>query len=266
MNWYPDCAIRTKDMPEPGMLIAWEHAVWRVFAVETTPEDAWSAEERRVLKGYKPSAREWAAPAKLTVRPITLTTVGPAATRQDLYLTKPAGWLEWHVYPDEHYPVCAECAEPTPCRDRLGAREAEQGLRRMARYETAGMCPACSEVVTGKQKSTTITENLEVPGGPPVTFHLRGRCRYDAAEYERRWVAADPEQRRTTLSCPGEVTTHNDGTYDCTERANCRGPIAIHPSYSVCGCGSCHAHGRFSCDLAPNAVLRSQQHMIEEDA
>jgi hypothetical protein len=257
IRWYPDHTNRSSDPPAPGDLIAWEHAVWRVLAVEVKPESEWTDEERRSVMVYKRSAWNRIAPATVTARPILPATVGPAARREDLNLNKAAGWFDWHIYQDEHYPVCAQCGEPTPCRDRLGLREAEQAMRKMSRYETTGVCPACSEVISGRQKSVTFTENMEIPAGPPVTFHAgRGGCRHSAAQYEQRWVDADPAHRRTTLSCPGDVTTHNDGTYDCTESRECRGPDAFHPSYATCECLDCHARGRFGCGLASTAVLR----------
>lgn len=120
------------------------------------------------------------------------------------------------------------------------------------------MTRACAEPVTARQKCLSFSENLEVPGGPPVTFHLRSRCNYSAVKYEQRWVAADPNRRRPTLSCPGHVTNHNDGTYDCTQLGDCPGPQARHPSYRMCRCPDCHARpwtwGR-GCSPDPKATL-----------
>lgn len=63
----------------------------------------------------------------------------------------------------------------------------------------------------------------------------------DAVGYEKRWVAADPNRRRTALSCAGHLTNHNDGTYDCTQLADCPGPEVPHPAYTRCSCPDCHA-------------------------
>lgn len=261
-RWSPDHTTRSADPPNVGDLIAWEHNVWRVLAVHVKPESEWTSEERHEVMSYKRSAWNRIAPATVTARPLLPTTVGPAATRQDMNLTKEAGRFDWRIYIDEHYPVCGQCGEPTPCRDRIGLREAEQALQKMDRHETTGVCPSCLEVISDRQKSITFTENLEIPGGPPVTFHVgRGNCRYSASAYEKRLVDAD-SNRRTTLSCPGDVTTHNDGTYDCTADAECRGPDAFHPSYQTCECRSCHAHGRFGCRLSPTAIQRGTQNMI----
>ena len=242
-RWYPDRARTQYKMPAVGDLIALDHAAWRVVEIRPKPEDLWTEEEREAMASYyRPDDVRAVWPCNVVVRPAHITGDDPKLRRHDRHYRVPGGHrVMWHVYPDEHYPVCATCGDPTPCRERTAKREAEQAVKAMSRYEMAGVCPACEEAVSARQKSLTFHDNLEIPGGPPVTFHLRGECRRTAANYEQRWVAADPERRRHTLTCPGRLTNHNDGTYDCTQLGECPSPTARHVSYSTCRCPDCHA-------------------------
>ena len=214
-----------------GSLIAIEHAVYRVMELRQRPDN----EDR---------------PNIVVVRPAAITSDDPRARDHDRHFSYGAR-MSFDVYRDEHYPICAKCHEPLPCREQMVERVAEASIKKMGRYELAGVCPDCSEVVTARQKARTFSENIEVMFGPPVTFHLRGRCWYGVVEYEKRWVAADPENRKATYSCPGHVTTHSNLTYDCTQLNECPGPQAAHPSYSTCECPDCHARGLFGCSLTP---------------
>jgi hypothetical protein len=254
IGWRPDHTTCSTAPPNPGDLVAFEHAVYRVIEVNPVPQEQWTDEQRAWHAAVRADLRPRAVPVVVVARPATHRTGDARAGAHNLHLRSRNGRTEWHIYRDEHYPVCAQCGEPTPCRERLGMQEATAALERMARYEVAGICPACRTPVTERQRSLTFPDNLELPGGPPVTFHIgRAACRWTAALYEQRWVAADPDRRRTSLSCPGHLTNHNDGTYDCTEHHECRGPLARHQGYSTCRCPSCHAGGRFSSTPRPNA-------------
>lgn len=259
-DWYPDHVVRRYEPPELNHLLAYAHAVWRAVDIRSVPEDRWTDEQRRFHRLTKPAAR-WrtgAVPVVVTVRPVAITSDDPAVRRHDLHLSSPGVQPEWWVYRDEHYPVCGTCGEPTPCRERLGMRVAEQAMAQMARYEQPGMCPSCREVVTTRQKSWTCPDNLEIPGGPPVTYHVgRLGCRWAATEYEKRWVALDPKTRRPRWSCPGHVTTHGDGTYECSTNGECPGPLAGHQSYARCGCLSCRPTVPSNCRPAADATRRS---------
>lgn len=231
--WSPLGTRSLYGCPEIGAVVAFQHAVWRVMEVTDLPADQYRDADRWRGK-HKPMV--------VRLRPIRL--VGHPdpvkAASEDEHYGSLHVW-HWRVFPDpEHYPVCACCAEPMPCRSEEGRETAQAAIADMSRYETAGMCPACSEVVTSRQKSIRFAENLSIPGGPPVTFHLRSACHYEASTYEKRWAAEEPG-RRCTLSCPGALTNHNDGTYDCSEFDTCPGPTARHVSYSTCRCPSCHA-------------------------
>lgn len=251
-RWYPSGTQSRYRPPEVGQYIAWQHAVWRVVEIRPLPDDRWSDHDRQALARYKREYRDRALPVHVVVRPADLGD-DIKDRNHDKHLRHRDG-VTWYVYDDEHYPVCARCREPLPCREKFGERVAGEAMARMARYETAGVCPSCGEVVTARQKSLTFPENLRIPGGPPVTYHVgRYGCRHSAAEYEKAWVAAEPNRRRATLSCPGHVTNHGDGTYDCTELNECPGAFAIHRGYSACRCPDCHVNGFPGCMPKPNA-------------
>ena len=236
-RWYPSGTQSTYGMPKVGALIAFEHAVYRIMEIRDRPGN----EER---------------PKVVVMRPVGISDDDLKARDHDLHGSCGAR-ANFHVYPSEHYPICAKCHEPLPCREQMVKRVTEASIKRMGRYEIAGICPWCSEVVTARQQSRTFNENVEVIFGPPVTFHLRNRCWYGARDYEQRWVAADPENRKAIYSCPGHVTTHSDGTYDCTQLNECPGPQAAHPSYSTCGCPDCHTRGHHGCSLTPQHKRRT---------
>lgn len=246
-RWHASGTHSTRD-PQPGMLWPFEHEVYRIIEVNAVPEDLWTEGDHATWR---------AAPKMVVVRPARIVGGDVRDRDHDRHFRmggERAGSLD--VYGDEHYPVCAECAEPLPCREQMAERVSAAEAERMARYDTAGVCPACCEVVTNRQASQTWPDNAVVFLGPPVTFHLRGRCLYSAAEYEKQWAKSDPERRRTTLSCKGSVINHNDGTYQCSELTECPGPRARHRGYTICRCPDCHAAGQFGC--MPNPKSRNQ--------
>jgi hypothetical protein len=116
----------------------------------------------------------------------------------------------------------------------MARRTAEAEAKHADRYMMPGVCPACNEPITSRQKAiVTFDENIEIPGGPPVTFHRRRGCLGGAIGYEKRWAKADPATRRTALSCPGDICRHTDGT-ECSEGPLCPGDAVPHRSVTVC--------------------------------
>lgn len=247
-RWSPLGAVNHYGPPTVGMLIASDHAVWRVVDVRPRPVDMWTDQDRVAVGNGYPE------PCVLVLRPAGPGS-NPGDTSRDVHL-RDGGviWSMWPTFPTSHYPVCRECQEPIPCRAEAASEYAQAASARMGRYEIPGICPACEEPVTDRQKSVTFEGNLEIPGGPAVTFHTRRGCLWAAVAYEQRWVEVDPGRRRTTLSCPGHITSHGDGTYDCTEFADCRGPAFMHASYSACRCPDCHARGYVDPYPQPSAV------------
>lgn len=252
-RWYPEGTRDSATPPPVGSIIAWAHAAWRVTEINPIPEDLWTEQERRTAKAYKP---EVGTPAMVVVRPVHITDDDVRVHDHDKHL-RHRGGLWWRVYPSEHYPVCARCLEPLPCRDQLAQAEVEKSVRTLELYLQTGDCPACAQQITPRQKTTTFEENIVVPGGPPISFHVGRRdCRYAAAQYEKKWVALAPGERSTTWSCPGAVTNHGDGTYECTEEDQCRGPLAFHPQYSSCEDRECRAQGPVDSHPWPDAKRR----------
>jgi len=249
--WCGDGTSRTHTPPEPGALIAHEHAVWRVIEITELSREDWTEEDW--TEAEVTERRDHGGPPMTIVvlRPVRITSTDVRARDHDMHYRWPRH-IGWDVYPDEHYPVCSACGEPTPCREKIGQRVGAREMERMERYEVAGVCPACREPVTARQRFLTFPDNVELPGGPPVTFHRRKRCLYYAAQYETAWVAADPERRRATLSCPGHLVNHGNNTYDCTQLGDCSGPTARHPSYDVCDCPE-HRPQALTCYPGPNA-------------
>lgn len=222
-RWVPDGADHHMliDKIEPGMILARDHAVYRVIEKHPKPEDE-------------------TFPWRLVLRPIAITGDDPRDRDHDQPLKVRTG-MRYFTFADEHYPICAKCREPLPCREQMAEQVAEVESKNLDRYSTAGICPSCSETVTARQQSITWQENIVNPFGPPVTFHTRRKCWWDAVNYERAWWAEDNTRPRV-LSCPGTITVHYDGTSECTA-TGCPGPYARHqsdvhhhPKYSNCPC------------------------------
>lgn len=227
-RWHPDGADHYRNTPAVGDLIPYEHAVYRVIEVidrtEGFPDDPKPIRVRALPVGIDPA------------------TAMTGDKRAAGFRAPKRAW--WDIYPDEHYPICAKCHEPLPCREQMAQRVSEASAQELDRYTMPGVCPACQEPVTQRQKGITWEDNAAVPGGPPVTFHTRRKCLSTAIQYERRWVAADPNRRRRALSCDGNLVDHCDGTYECTRGVECSGPQARHTrSYAVCWYVGCTDHG-----------------------
>ncbi len=251
-EWRPDYA-REQWWPEPGDLVAHGHAVWTCVEVRPIPEVDWNDDERARVQGIKPEHQWKYWPQVVSLRPVAGGKVVHLGYRGRHIPTKP-----WHVYPDEHYPVCGKCGEPTPCLEREATHNASREAERMARYEVEDVCPACQGVITNRQRSVRFTENLVVPLGPPVTFHRRGQCYGSAVEYEKRWVAADPDNRRVSLTCSGWITNHADETYECTAD-DCPGLKVRHDGYTACSDDACCTwRGNRDCHPWPHYARRAR--------
>lgn len=202
-KWVPLGASYQWELPDPGVLLALEHAVWRLVEVREVPQVDWTPQQWE----------KWVAveriPYVLVVRPVD----APDAN-QDRHMSlrvwkTPNNKLtiepKLYVYPSEHYPVCVVCGEPMPCQEesqRVATEHAVgRAVERVRRFETPGVCPHCEKPVTERQTKVTFQENVYVPLGPPVTFHwhLKDNCRTGACLYEREWIQADPENRHAVL-------------------------------------------------------------------
>jgi hypothetical protein len=174
-------------------------------------------------------------------------------TRLALWATRSDGWFILY----EHHAVCASCGELAPCREYIAARDqdyaAAKAREKMERDLNIlpGCCWSCGEVITQRQKHISFEgENVDLPGGPPVHFHLREKCQGEARTYEKRWAALDP-RRRLRLSCLGKVIYHVDG-FECTEGALCSGEDAYHL------CMGDHRYGDSICLRCKDARARGE--------
>jgi hypothetical protein len=231
---------------QPGDLIVVDRKVWSVIEVRTDPVVDWHEQDHRYwewhcgpsevvpgqIRRRKPheglSREEW------PLRPLGVVSEPPGGGRREHFEVRP--YLRSRAYVlHPHYPVCASCGEPYPCSE-LDIKDAEEkASAELTRLEgiMPGCCWACAEVVTSRQKSAVFTgENLLLPGGPPVVFHLREKskggvsCLHAAMDYEERWVPAGPA-RRWRLSCPGNAIWHVDGR-ECAELDDCPGQDVRH--------------------------------------
>lgn len=174
-------------VPEVGAIVAINHAAFRVLEVNPIPETEWTDDERRFVDLRRPELRDRFVPVYIVVRPAHITGDDPTLRQHDRHFRFQAvrmGGL--HVYENEHYPVCATCGEPVPCRDQLQAEQARQAVERMSRYEDPGLCPHCQEGFGPRQQTRTFGTNIEIPGGPPVRFHMRRGCQHAAERYAKR--------------------------------------------------------------------------------
>ena len=200
-SWLPLGAERTNRF-EVGMLVAYEYAVWRVIDIEPRPRELWSESDIAFLES-RPNPSPYLYPHTVTIRPLFEEKKPFPDRSKDLHFKAGgSGGVHLYVYPNEHYPVCAECGDPMPCRGEMAREVAAFAAERMERYATEGVCPECQEPARKGQQRITFDENLVVPLGPPVTFHLSGSCRGAAIEYEKRWVARNTKKRRPKLYDP----------------------------------------------------------------
>lgn len=127
----------------------------------------------------------------------------------------------------ERYALCSCCGDLMPCRQAVADEAFAAITRRTERFATPGVCPACEEVVSSRQEAFVTDTNLYVPLGPPVTFHLRRKCRRMAIDYDK--AVARSEGREPRLSCAGCVTRHLARPDECSN-ATCPGAHVEHRS------------------------------------
>ncbi len=265
-RWQPQGTHSTGyEPPKAGDLIARAHAVWRVDEVVYT--ELTDAERQRWIDRGMPDMEKWAGrPYKVDV-----TWIGGARpdwsrddeTAMKASLDVPATdygrYAEWDIYPPSgRWPMCSCCGEPMPCRAEMQDREVYAGMTKLAILSTKlpGHCWACDEPFSHRQKSVVYGgDNLDLPGGPEVKFHLRAKCRGRAEQYELRWIAEDPRRERvlTYPSCPGILYVHADGTSECASgrmpltgetvepAPDCRGHLTHDHSFEA----ACYVGDRF---------------------
>lgn len=203
-EWNPTKARSHYRRPEVGMVVGKKHAVWRVAEVsDPGPKSDGSTAYMVALEflgGVLPDG---------------------FGDKRTGYVSVPAGALHpWYVYPDGRWPMCSCCGEPMPCRAAIQDDQIGAALDKVEVLESRmpGCCWGCGDPIGSRQHSIRYAgENLDLPGGIPVEFHLRAGCTGIARSYEARWLAADSERRRilTYPKCGGTLVSHADGTHEC---------------------------------------------------
>jgi hypothetical protein len=176
--WEPEGGERRewRDLRD-GDLIATYRAVWRVREVRPVPVPDWEDRDReryeyarRLTRNPPASEEEWDG------RPLNLTVQPDRGGRRRDYRIRPYATYRGAYVLHPHYPVCRDCGEPWPCRELEITREVRTQSAEVERLAAVlpGCCRGCAEPVTSRQKSVRFDgENLLLPGGGDVVFHLR---------------------------------------------------------------------------------------------
>lgn len=204
--------------PESGQLVANDRVLYRVVAVHELHPANWSdwdrnrlAQNRRFVEGRRAPRKmlpgEVILPSRLDgwdcaegtwpdrPRGVELQPMA-GGKRQHVRWPHPA-WRDWYAV-DEHHPVCGSCGELFPCREVDAAKDAAREMVGVEKLMAIGpgCCWHCGEPITSRQAARAFTgENLLLPGGPSVQFHLRktGGCLHAAGSYEKKWRTANPD-------------------------------------------------------------------------
>lgn len=239
-RWYPD-RTRSKNRPESGDLIAYNHAVWRVIDVADVERNATEAEE--YAKAGRPA---WLRnPYKVDVKWVSGAKPGWMEHYPETVGTmRVSRGNTWNVYEGDRWPQCSCCGEPMPCQAELRDRQVDAAMQRVDEMSKVmpGCCWGCSSPITSRQQSVIYAgENLDLPGGPDVRFHLRLDCLTAATTYEVKWLSVDHSRRRmlTYPKCGGSLFWHADGANECSggEAADpeCQGVRSHqHGSHAAC--------------------------------
>lgn len=247
MTWRPDHATGYYGggRPTVGAIVGYAYRAWEVTHIakaDPTPE------EQQRLDHYTPKGREKMWPYRVSLRRLHGERADRENSRQEIGLRIPIGY-SLPTYPNGRVPLCSCHSHPWPCRE---SEEQAQAAKELAKAEEwlnllPGCCPACSEVVTSRQKSITFGgPNVLNPLAEGPTYHLRSKCYRSAAAYEEKWVADEPGRKRSllTLRCEGTVIVHEDGSAECfgAKDSDCPSVYAEHRGYMSCylqshGCG-----------------------------
>jgi hypothetical protein len=266
--WNPpgarDLGMVGREAVEPGVRLGINGSVYEVVEVRDQDPVDWDEGTRQwhASRGGRDSS---GVPAEWPLRPYyvvvhQVTGRGRASKRQH-FLIRPYYHRHcWYLMP-EHWAVCASCGDPYPCLGKHGEREAQTARAEMERLLAIlpGCCWSCGKPITARQRSATFDgENLLMPGGPPPAFHTarsaqhqQVSCLGSAVEYERRWIAQDPERRTRRLSCDGTRFWHQaqGAPSECSEQA-CPGAEAVHHQSGQCWTNMGAVVPRYQCGAA----------------
>lgn len=282
MTWRPLLTSLHYGRPDPGDLIAAAHTVWRVLTVEDlelTDDDTaawissgmptlWTRRPYRVTFEYVGGVRpSWAIPD----RPVG---------RSGFDVRGGGTWRRYNS--NTRWPMCSCCGEPMPCRAEVQDQAVTAAVGKIEELSTRqpGDCWHCGTPITKRHLAVTYDgDNLDLPIGPTVRYHLRNACRHAAEAYELRWIAADPRRERilTYPRCAGTLIVHQDGSTNCrsgtppwgaeSER-DCRGYTTHdHNSRTACYIGgycnrACTSNGHPGATPAPRPARRDERTLL----
>lgn len=193
-HWRPEGIVRQygRRYPEVGQVVAYDYRAWEVTHVRI---DDFADDEQERARHYTPAGREKLKPYHVSLRRVHGARHHRENSNQDLALHV-LGFAHWsfEVYDEGRVPLCSCCGNPWPCLITVSKEQSEFETERLeARLARAGVgiCYACGEVITGRQKSAEYgTGNVDLPGYPTPRFHLRESCRYERVNYVDRVATA----------------------------------------------------------------------------
>lgn len=255
-RWRPSIGNRrdgaASSLPGEGDLVGWRYGAWRCTESRVVPDVDILEADRKQIEEYCAGLRAEARPAQyLRLRPryiVLQHESGPMILKEgerSQRLHDGRRTIHFGVSPLRHgmgrfsvlnepYQTCSCHGHIWPCQEidqaEMAAHQAGRMDRLMATAEP-GVCAACLEVITTRQKTVTFPEESRfVPGAPGPTFHAgRGACWGKAEEYERAGRLLDDEFVPRLASCPGIRFIHEsrslslEGRIDCTAGAGCTG-------------------------------------------
>ena len=239
--------------PLPGQILAVNFNAWRVLAVvdlasETTEHGLkrdYRVDVAQILPGGAEGDLQVISTWDYEIYPERPHSKTPGVT-----LPAMIRGPHWQLLP-EHFSVCSRCADVQPCREQVRDAEVDRALDELERFDNPSMCPACTEPITLRQKTLALP-NVISPAGGTVTFHAgRHACRYTAASYEKRVLAAGLIPK-LTLSCPGRLIQHQDDSLECLD-LDCPNVEAQHGHYQRCYTRT-HGCSRLECQLNLPAI------------
>lgn len=251
-RWHPGdrYEVGTR-IPEAGQLIGWRYGAWRVVEVKVYGDADVADDDLEKLRGYKPEFRDKMRAYAMMLR----LEVGPDLAREHAkkwhdgtdvaHVGGDVGSAHrWRVLP-ERYPVCNCCGHLWPCQahhqDEAAAAAGKSMVELMAKHQP-GLCVACGEIITSRQKWLQFPEgSLFIPGLEGPMYHVgKSACYAEAAKYEReKRLPAYPDAARLA-SCPGFLFAHVASLLEeCTAGPMCAGLDAHGPRASSRADGWC---------------------------
>jgi hypothetical protein len=198
---------------QPGMLVIWERAPYRVAEIREIPQDLWpapwTAHWDRHFRFWFDGKQEQPAPDPATWRDRPVNVVlEPDGGGKRKHLASRASF-EWPILP-EHYAVCRSCGELPPCREELLEKHVDRQVAKSDRLLSipAGACMGCGETIGSRQKEVAFPGanlwRLDLPEGT-ARFHARGDCSDWVNQYQKQWQEQDAPVSEEQPSLFGEA-------------------------------------------------------------